>query len=606
MARAAVAVSVDASADNHPIPATIYGANFPSDAELDAGRLTVGRWGGNSTTRYNYTLDLSNTAADYFFENVAGCWNQAEGWCASPPADPKESSKANLFLSRMKAKGAIALITVPTIGFVAHAPPKYSHPLDCGCSKSQWPAQNSFDPYDPNCGDGLDPNTKQPIDCGVASNTSVAVDPAWVKGWATYLVQKFGPSKGQRIYALDNEPALWSQTHRDLRKTRLGYDELWQRMRDYAEAILEADPTAEISGPAEWGFPNYFCSDADDVGKGCSPSSPDRAAHGGLELVAWLLSQAKAYEQVHGKRILHYLDLHYYPQGGSLPDTTRSLWDPNYKDPSWVNDVVRLLPRMRDWTNQYYSGTKIAVSEYDFYSHDVPMGAVGYAEVLGLFAREGVDLATAWAPPNVGQPAFTAYELYRNYDGMGSGFESTSVRASVSGAAVQAYAATGANRLTVALVNEGAAEAAVDVSFSSFTAMGPAELWVSPGGKAIVKQADVDTAGGKASVILPATSIAMLVVKGMNPNGVPDAGVSQDGGLGTAGASSTSSGVGGEGAMSGGRGGASNSGSSIPSSSGCGIGAARSSGASAFALLSLAGCWLVSRRRRIGITGTSS
>src|SRR5262249_4258828 len=147
-----------------------------------------------------------------------------------------------------------------------------------------------------------------------------------------------------------------------------------------------------------------------------------RAAHGGEELMAWILDQAKAYEQQHGVRILHYLDLHYYPQGGNPPAITRSLWDETYQDPSWIGEKIYLLPRMRDWVDQHYPGTKLAVSEYDFYHHDEAVGAVTYAEVLGIFGREGLHLGTAWAPPDPSDAAFAAFKLYRNYDGQGSGF----------------------------------------------------------------------------------------------------------------------------------------------------------------------------------------
>jgi hypothetical protein len=86
---------------------------------------------------------------------------------------------------------------------------------------------------------------------------------------------------------------------------------------------------------------NYLCSDADQISNGCNASSPDRAAHGGEELVAWLLDRAKAYEQANKVRVLHYLDLHYYPQGGNVPDNTRSLWDPNYTGPSCFDSAQR-------------------------------------------------------------------------------------------------------------------------------------------------------------------------------------------------------------------------------------------------------------------------
>jgi hypothetical protein len=553
--RAEVVVAVDPAAGARLISPLIYGANFPSDEQLDQGRLTVARWGGNAVTRYNYEIDTGNTAADYFFENIPGCFNAEHSWCASPPADPKESSGANAFLAKVKGKSAVALFTIPTIGWVAKPQAKYTHPFDCGCPKSVKATQDSFDPYDPDCGNGQVGG--QNIDCGPESNTSIAADPTWAKGWVSYLVSRFGPSNGQRIYALDNEPALWSSTHHDIRKTKLGYDELWQRMRDYAVAILEADPTAQIAGPAEWGWPNYFCSDADNVSKGCFPTSPDRSAHGGEELVAWLLDQARAFEAESGKRILHYLDLHYYPQGGQNPERTRSLWDSSYTDPSWINDTVRLVPRMRAWVDEHYPGTKIAVSEYDFYDHDKPVGAVTYALVLGIFAREGVDVATAWAPPAAAEPAFAAFKLYRNFDGAGGQFESVSVKVDVSGGAgVQAFAAVGKTRLTVALVNETSSPADVKVTTGNFEAGATGAVFTNGSGSAIDKKPDVPVTAGAASLTLPAASITMLVLDGNNPNTLPDPPTSSGSGASSASAGAATGGAGASGGASGGAGGA--------------------------------------------------
>jgi MYXO-CTERM domain-containing protein len=593
-AGAQVTVAVDPSADAHVISPLIYGMNFPSDQQLSGAKVTAARWGGNSTTRYNYQIDVQNTAADYFYENIPGCWGAAGNYCATPPSDPKEQSGANAFLGGLAGKGVTALFTIPTIGWVAKSA-KYGHPFDCGCKSG---GQDSYDPYDTACGDGK--SGGQEIDCGPATNTSLAVDPAWMKTWVQYLVAKFGPANGKRIYALDNEPALWSSTHHDIRKTRLGYDELWQRMRDHALAILEADPTAEIAGPAEWGWPNYFCSDADVVSQGCSASSPDRAAHGGEELMAWLLDQANKYEQQNGKRILHYLDLHYYPQGGNPPEITRSLWDKTYTDPSWINDQIYLLPRMRDWVGQHYPGTKLAVSEYDFYSHDQPVGAVTYAEVLGLFGREGLDLATAWSPPAPGDAAFAAYALYRNYDGNGGAFESVSARATVTGAGVQAYAATGPTRLTVVLVNEQGASADVDVTFGNFTAGASGAVFQHAGaGSAITKEADVAVLAGKAHLTLPGTSITLLSVDGKNPNDPPDAGSPTTSASSTSSGGTTSSagggGAGGSAATTGSGGSAGGSGTK----SGCGCRADAGSDPGAAWAAGVALALIAARRRRV-------
>jgi MYXO-CTERM domain-containing protein len=519
-ARGDVTVAVDPAANAHPISPLIYGANFPTSPQIEAGHLTLGRWGGNAVTRYNYEIDTGNTGADYYFENIPGCFHSEHNYCSPPPADPRETSGANAFFADMNARGMVALFTVPTIGWVARSPAKYGHPLDCGCRQA---GQDDHDPYDSACGNGK--KNGQNIDCGPATSTSMPVDPAWVKRWVRYLVDRFGPSNGQRIYALDNEPALWSSTHRDIRKTRLGYDELWQRMRDYAVAILEADPTAKIAGPAEWGWTNYFCSDADaeDVSKGCCAASPDRAAHGGVELTAWLLDQAKDHEQKTGQRILHYLDLHYYPQGGQNPARIRSLWDRTYKDPSWIDDTIALLPRMHDWVDQHYPGTQLAVSEFDFGDHATDSGAIAYAELLGIYGREGLDLAAAWNAPGVNEAAFSAYRLYRNFDGSGGQFESVSVKTTVNGPGVEAYAAVSETRMTVALVNENGSPTAATVTVGSFNP-GTTALVFRGNGSAVEKQAEVEIASGQATITLPGKSITMVVIDGKNPNMLPDAG----------------------------------------------------------------------------------
>ncbi|MFT3698358.1 MAG: glycoside hydrolase family 44 protein [Kofleriaceae bacterium] len=507
-AHADVTVTVDATANPHPISPLIYGMNFPDDAQLAAG-VPIARWGGNSTSRYNYELDIQNTANDYFFENIPGCFSAAQNYCATPPADPKEASQSNAFITAAQAKGATQLVTVPTLGYVSKGPITTGHPFSCGCPKTFNANQDMFDQYDTNCGNCQKNGAY--ITVPNPPLTAMTVTTQWNTDWVTYLTNKFGASNGKRIYALDNEPNLWSSTQHDVHPTKLTYDELWQRMRDNAIAILAADPTAEISGPAEWGWPNYFCSDADNISQGCFTTSPDRAAHGGEELVAWLLDQAKAYEQANGKRILHYFDLHYYPQGGNPPEVLRSLWDPTYKDPSYINDYIRLIPRMHDWVDQHYPGTKLLISEYDFYHHDEPVGAVTYAEALGIFGREGLDAATAWSPPAETEKAFGAYLLYLNYDGQGSHFESTSVGTTITGTGVQAFAATGNTKMTVVLVNETSTDAPVTVQLQNFGAATSASVYTGAS-PTITKQGDVAVAGDHVAVTVPAMSFAMVEI----------------------------------------------------------------------------------------------
>ncbi len=59
---AAIQVSVDPSTGRHPVSPLIYGVNFGDDGQAARLRWPVRRWGGNSTTRYNWQLDVANHA----------------------------------------------------------------------------------------------------------------------------------------------------------------------------------------------------------------------------------------------------------------------------------------------------------------------------------------------------------------------------------------------------------------------------------------------------------------------------------------------------------------------------------------------------------------
>src|SRR5690242_2898277 len=67
-----ITLTVDAGKGRHAISPLIYGVNFASQVSGlgQAFRVPVDRWGGNSTSRYNYTNDTYNTGSDWYFENI--------------------------------------------------------------------------------------------------------------------------------------------------------------------------------------------------------------------------------------------------------------------------------------------------------------------------------------------------------------------------------------------------------------------------------------------------------------------------------------------------------------------------------------------------------
>ena len=90
--------------------------------------------------------------------------------------------------------------------------------------------------------------------------------------------------------------------------------------------------------------------------------------------------------------------------------STRVFWDTNYVDPSWINSVIALIPRMRSWVTTNYPGTKIGITEYNWGAEPYINGATAQADIDGIFGREGLDLATRWTTPDPSTPTYHGHE----------------------------------------------------------------------------------------------------------------------------------------------------------------------------------------------------
>lgn len=520
------ALTVDATADGHTIPPEIYGMNFADEALAKELALPVRRWGGNRTTRYNWRIDVDNSGNDWFFENLPN----------PLPIDGRtlpDGSAADRFVEQNRRTGTASLISVPMSGWVAkRRPPGDTHPFDCGFQVSRYGAQQQVDPWDTNCGNGRRPDGSL-ITGNAASDTSMPSDTAFVQDWVRHLVGAYGKAAqgGVRFYGLDNEPELWSATHRDVRPQHLGYDELRDRSIQYAAAIKAVDATAKVIGPSSWGWTAYFYSDLDGAPGGNWWDDPkDRNAHGGVPLAEWYLQQMRAHEQATGQRVLDYLDEHYYPQAGAVttdavdPATralrlrsTRALWDPTYVDESWIGEPVRLLPRMREWVAANYPGTKLSLSEYHWGALNHLNGALAQADVLGIFGRERLDMATLWAMPTATDPGAFAFRMYRNVDGRGGQFGRWGVRATSADASlVSVFAARRGKTgpLTVMVINKSSEARETTLTLSHYTAASQAKGWRYSGANlsAIQKLPATPVSGGTLALTLPAESISFYLV----------------------------------------------------------------------------------------------
>ena len=281
-----------------------------------------------------------------------------------------------------------------------------------------------------------------PNDANVPSNS------LFQQGWVQHLVSRWGTNAngGLRYYILDNEPSIWHSTHRDVHPTGATMDEIKNKILDYAGKIKTVDPSALVVGPEEWGWSGYLFSGYDQqYGSTHGWSSlPDRNNHGGADYLPWLLDQLRQNNTATGKCLLDIFTVHYYPQGGEFSDdvssamqlrrnrSTRSLWDPNYVDESWINDRVQLIRRVKNWVNTFYPGTQVGITEYNWGGENHINGATAQADILGIFGREGLDIAARWTTPASSTPTYKAMKMYRNYDGNKSAFGDTSVAATMS------------------------------------------------------------------------------------------------------------------------------------------------------------------------------
>ncbi|MEV0715815.1 glycoside hydrolase family 44 protein [Asanoa sp. NPDC050611] len=495
--------------------------NFADAALADELGLPVRRWGGNATTRYDYRYDTTNRAGDWFFENIA-----EEN--ADPDALP-DGSSTDRFVEQDRSTGTDTILTVPLIGWAPKA-----RDGSCGFSVAKYGPQQRTDEWRPDCGNGIRLDGT-PITGNDPRDTSAPAGAAYVTSWIDHLTAKYGTADegGVRFYSLDNEPDIWHSTHRDVHPLGAGSVELRDRAIEIGAAVKAADPGAATLGPVGWGWTSWDYSglDQETCGRtGCWADPPDRAARDGLPFTTWYLRQLREYEQAHGTRVLDYFDMHFYPQAsgvafGNATDpatnalrlrSTRALWDPTYVDESWINTQVRLVPRMRELVAANYPGTRTAVTEYNWGALDHVNGALTQADVLGIFGRERLDLATLWAPPSATDPGAYAFRMYRNYDGNGGRFGDVGVKAtSADQELLSVYAAerSADGALTVLVVNKSGAAQTAPVSLVG-RGSGTARVYRygADHPAAIVRAADQPVASGGFEATLPADSITLFVL----------------------------------------------------------------------------------------------
>ena len=513
-----VSLMVDAGRNRHPISDLIYGVAFASSNQLKDLNVSLNRSGGNAETRYNWQQNAHNHGNDWYFQSIADSTTNAAG-------------NADEFVSDSKAANAEPMMTISMIGWA----PK----LGSGRSKLSSYSITKYGPqtdsdwqWFPDAGNGISVTNSTPITWNNPTDANVATDTNFQKGFVQYLTNRWGTAAGNGVhyYIMDNEPSIWHSTHRDVHPNGVTMREIRDRFFDYASMVKSVDTNAIVAGPEEWGWGGFFYSGYDQQWGSIHGwnSLPDRSTNGGWDYMPWFLDQVRQRATNTNQRLLDIFSVHYYPQSGefstnTLTDmqlmrnrSTRSLWDMNYTDESWIGSVVQLIPRIKKWVADYYPGTKTAITEYNWGAEDHINGATTQADILGIFGREGLDIATRWTTPETNTPTYNAIKMYRNYDGNKSHFGDSSVYVNAPNPdEVSAFGAlrSNTNALTLMVVNKHlTAKANTTIALSNFVASGAVQVWQLTSNNVITRLSDTSVSGGIITNVLPTQSITLFVV----------------------------------------------------------------------------------------------
>jgi hypothetical protein len=429
-------VTVDALSNRHPISSYVYGGAYPQDALTitDSG-LTVVRWGGNATSRYNWKLFTYNAANDYYYED----FNYTE-------IGDADSAK---FITDVKKAGSHPLMTMVMLPWVAQSAENGSNG-HWSFSVAKYGAQCSVDPFNTDAGNGLKTDcsttlTANPNDANVPlldqPGTSDPPGSVYRNQWTTALATAFGTAP--HFYDMDNEIDIWGGTHRDVHPSPTAYNEMRDTFVTEARKLKGWDPKALRLGPVSccWWF--YWNG----------ANGNDKGAHAGIDLLPWWLNEVYWDDKRDKTRSVDVLDVHAYPDS---PDTStwttaqkqalaariyRDYWDPTYVSESgsinqnWAtfmqpNKTIPFrIPRVRATANMIYPGTPISFTEWSaaFAGESDFSTALGDADAYGILGRERVYLASRWVAPVPANPNYLALKLFTNYDGRHHGFGATSI-----------------------------------------------------------------------------------------------------------------------------------------------------------------------------------
>jgi hypothetical protein len=459
-----------------PISPYIYGTNFYSGNTAPQPGFTLDRAGGNRWTAYNWNNNGSNAGSDYFYENDSYLCN---GSCNA--AIPAEAVRQ--VIADDETAGLASLVTLQLQGYVSKdttvvqvAPPfpdlTYFRPV---VDKKSTVSSAAF--------------TLTPPAASIDNN--VYMDEfAWALDQKFASQDIFGATATHPVFiSLDNEPDLWNATHQEIQgATNVSPAAFVNKTVVLATALKDLSKNSQtpaghfsnlvIFGPVNYGFNGIYSWQGDPT---LSPSPS-----GANWFADKYLAGIKAASATYGAPLVDVYDFHWYSEAtdGSgnrvinltapvltdaqvqaIVQSPRSLWDPTFKENSWIaNNVlggpIYILRRLQAKIDAENPGMKIAITEYENGGFNHIAGTIAEADNLGIFGSEGVFAANFWPPSGTYSYTLAGFRAYRGFDGANANFGDTSLQTTSSSAqSVVVYASTDSaapGRVVMVAINRSA------------------------------------------------------------------------------------------------------------------------------------------------------
>ncbi len=505
----AMNVTVKLDGTKKEISPYIYGVNeYANSSNLKTLKVNNVRQGGNRFSGYNWETNYSSAGEDWINSNDDHYGKPSNGPANAASTFSKTCAKYNI---------PYKMTTLQMCGYAA-ADMKGTVKEDEVAPSARWN------------------KVEFRKDGELSLEPDLTDDKVYMDEYVNYLVKTFGDATtktGFQGYSLDNEPALWNDTHPRMHPEEMTNNELVSKSIELAKVVKELDPKAEVFGPAFWGM--LPCIQAGESGNGFT--DPEwQAVKGDYDwYLDFYLKQMADAEKESGTRLLDVIDVHYYSQGLNSDDdilqAARSLYDDTYVENSWLQPAFSkffpFIPAIKKSIDKYYPGTKIAITEYNVGNiskekdtgKDVRTG-IAEAEVLGCFADNDVYFATYWGTIPECPFVESAINLYTNYDGKGAAFGDTLVETATEDVSKSyAYAAINGkddSKVTVVLGNKNKTQsekATIELTGAASTYKSATVYAVTQDHSDIrVVSIDNEVKDNKVTVELPALSFAQVVL----------------------------------------------------------------------------------------------